>query len=71
MGSTQPAVQWDPRDLSPGIKRLERENNPSPAATSEMKCHSIVPATCRSCILPSQRVYVRHVTVCLNSVLTG
>jgi hypothetical protein len=35
--STQPPIQWIPWALSPGVKRVEREANQSPANSGEVK----------------------------------
>jgi len=37
LGPTQPPVQWVPRALSPGVKRPEREGDPSFLSSTEVK----------------------------------
>jgi hypothetical protein len=37
VGSTQPPIQWVPAVLSPGVKRLGRENDHSPRTNADVK----------------------------------
>jgi hypothetical protein len=37
LGPTQPHIQWVPRSLSPGVKRLGREADHSSPSSSEIK----------------------------------
>jgi hypothetical protein len=37
LGSTQPPIQWVPGDISPDLKRLERDADHSPPSSAEVK----------------------------------